>query len=296
MVGLAFLFLVLVAAILPELTPHADDLIHFNASRYYIYTLIGIWTIFLLEWLYRAIKFNVFHTRNQGLLGIAAVIIPPLRILLHPSTTPEYLWVPFVGWVRPSKQLRLRMESNFSGPMMIVALILLPLLAMEFIFATQIGTRRWIWDLIDLGTRVVWLAFAVEFLVMVSVAKKRLNYCKKHWVDIAIILLPLLSFMRAFRLLRLGHLAKLQSASRVYRIRGVGYRILRALMILRILESRSHRFAKKRLEHLHKTVKAKEEEIEDLQVEIRQLETHVTKVAQERAAQTPSPHESPEET
>jgi hypothetical protein len=34
---------------------------------------------------------------------------------------------------------------------------------------------------------------------MISVAPRRLEYCKKHWLDLAIILLPLISFLRSLR-------------------------------------------------------------------------------------------------
>ena len=200
------------------------------------------------------------------------------------GSTPEHHWIPFLGWRRPDKALCKRIEERCSMPMMLVALMILPMLGLEFIWTSQLESKPWLWSAVDIGTRIIWLAFACEFLVRVSVSRKRIAYCKDHWVDLAIILLPLISFLRVLRLLRLGRLAKLQKMSRVYRMRGLAFRVLRAIMILRVLDRVSHRYAQKRLEHLRAKVDAKKEEIEDLHEEIAELDAFIRRMAEEREA------------
>ena len=58
---------------------------------------------------------------------------------------------------------------------------------------------------------VIWLAFAVEFVMMFSVSPKKFRYCRDHWVDLVIILAPLAGFLR---LLRVARALRLSTVSR----------------------------------------------------------------------------------
>ena len=66
-------------------------------------------------------------------------------------------------------------------------MMILPILVIEYVFTAQVAQYAWLRLLLHVGTGVIWFAFAVEFILMVSVAEKKLAYCKKHWVDLAII-------------------------------------------------------------------------------------------------------------
>ena len=84
---------------------------------------------------------------------------------------------------------------------------------------------------------MIWLAFAVEFIMMVSVADKKITYCKEHWLDIAIILLPLISFLRSVQFVRATNalrLPQLTKMLRVYRMRGTAVKALRGLIVLEL--------------------------------------------------------------
>src|SRR5262249_61667669 len=77
---------------------------------------------------------------------------------------------------------------------------------------------------LDIGTAVIWLAFALEFLVMASLAEDRINYCLCHWLDLAVVVLPLIDFLPILRLLRLRRLFEGQQVSRLgrlYRLEGL---------------------------------------------------------------------------
>ena len=74
-----------------------------------------------------------------------------------------------------------------------VLLLLLPLLPD---FPTQTArvflTLEWI----------VWSIFAIELLVKLAVVPQRRQFLRQHWMDVAIVVLPLLRPLRALRLLR----------------------------------------------------------------------------------------------
>lgn len=288
MVSLSFLFLVIVAAILPQATPTWAEGLQSGTLRLYVLALLALWVLFFVEFMVQALVFRSFTHWKRGAQAFGAALVPPLRIAVRPGATPGHLWIPFLGWQRPDKALSRRIEKRFSVPMMMVALMILPMLGLEFIWTSQLESNPWLWSAVDIGTRIIWLAFAVEFLIMVSVSKKPVAYCKNHWIDLAIILLPLISFLRVLRLLRLGRLAKIQKMSRVYRLRGLTFRVLRAIMILRVLDRASHRFAQKRLEHLRAKVNAKRAEIEELHEEIEELGAYILKMRKEREALDPA--------
>ena len=116
--------------------------------------------------------------------------------------------------------------------------MILPILVIEFLMKDQVAHHGWLRLCLHLGTGVIWFAFAAEFILMVSVADRKLAYCKKHWIDLAIILLPLFSFLRSLRALRATRIAKLMripqigKLARIYRLRGTAVKAIQALILL----------------------------------------------------------------
>ncbi|MFI1352583.1 potassium channel family protein [Streptomyces sp. NPDC020898] len=66
---------------------------------------------------------------------------------------------------------------------------------------------------------VVWGAFAVDYVVRVSLAEQRLEYVRRHWLDLFAVLLPLLQPLRLLRvvstLLLVGRRAQMASQVRL---------------------------------------------------------------------------------
>jgi hypothetical protein len=54
----------------------------------------------------------------------------------------------------------------------------------------------------SIGTSVIWLAFAVELIVMAAGSDRPWRYCFQHWIDVVIVLLPAVEMLPLFRLLR----------------------------------------------------------------------------------------------
>ena len=121
--------------------------------------------------------------------------------------------------------LRRHIERRLYWPMMIVAVVLAPLLIFDLFYLAPkrelVGT--WIWWLCVGAFGVIWLIFFVEFLIKIAIAECRIEYAKKNWLDIAIILLP------AFLPLRAAYLVR---STRLFTLRGVGFRLMRAVITL----------------------------------------------------------------
>ncbi len=176
--------------------------------------------------------------RKYHWFGLGFVVCPSLRLCARSPEMGHRLWLPGLGWRRPDKRLRRRLERRFGLPMLAIALMILPILVIEFLMKDQVAHHGWLRLCLHLGTGVIWFAFAAEFILMVSVADRKLAYCKKHWIDLAIILLPLFSFLRSLRALRATRIAKLMripqigKLARIYRLRGTAVKAIQALILL----------------------------------------------------------------
>lgn len=161
--------------------------------------------------------------------------------------------------------------------MMGIALLILPILGLQVKFGEDVVNYPVLRIALYVGTGGIWFAFAIEFLVLVSVTDKKLKYCKKHWLDVVIIVLPLVSFLRSLQLLRaaklmkLGKLQQLSRLVRVYRLRGVAMRALRALLVLDLVHRLLRVTPEKRLAKLQADYEEKQLELELLRQEIEEL-------------------------
>jgi hypothetical protein len=277
MAWLGFAFLLVLSMMLPgvqEIEIEHEGPIHFGLFdlRVLATLLFSIWALFVIEWFARIVV--AWGKAPLSALGLPLLILiaPPLRMSLRSMTDRRAIWLPFRGWVPRGKQLARALEARFGPPMLMVALAILPVLALEFIWVDQVRASVPLQTALDIGTRIIWLAFAVEFVVLFSVAPRRIQYCKRNWVDIAIILLPLLSFLRGLRLARLGRVNRL---ARVYRMRGVGIKLLRAVMVLRVVERMSIRATQSKLLRLEAQLADREEELAELRLEMDRLRREV---------------------
>ncbi|MHC4989621.1 MAG: hypothetical protein ACYTGC_01460 [Planctomycetota bacterium] len=124
-------------------------------------------------------------------------------------------------------ELRQRVDRHFHWPMIVLALLILPLLGLDFLHyqrAQQSGSVRsedWVFWSIQVGYAVIWLAFLVEFVVKITIAESRVEYVRRNWLDLVIILVPVLRPVRA---------AYLARTSKIFTLRGVGMKFARYLI------------------------------------------------------------------
>ncbi len=248
--------------------------------------ILFLWPIFWAEQLFlwwQCPSTSAYWRRHP--LGWLFCIVPPLRLCAHRREEKESVWLPHLGWRTVDRPLRRRLERLFSFPMIGIALLILPVLGLQHYFGERIQDYPQLRLLLHFGTGLIWFAFAVEFIVMVSVAERKLTYCKQHWLDLVIIILPLVSFLRTLRLLRttkllkVGKLQQLSRVVRIYRLRGVAMRGLRALLLLEVIHRLFRTKPEKRIKKLQLLAADKQRELEELQEEIERLETQLDEQA-----------------
>ena len=199
------------------------------------------------------------------------LFMPILRLCGRDHVDGTRIWIPFLGWRKSSKHLEEYLARIFSGPMILIALAVLPVVAIEFFWFEKIeASARWkFW--IDTCSGFIWMAFVFEFVVMVSVVEKKLFYCRKNWIDLAIVLLPLVSFMGAARLGRLVKLKQLSRTAKIYRMRGLALRTWRAVVTLNVIDKILRRDATFQIDRLETLIAEKESELDALQQELTDL-------------------------
>jgi voltage-gated potassium channel len=238
--------------------------------------MLLIWPFFIAEGLLR-LFFCVRPDRIARRLLLLALLVlaPPLRMGCRSYADVTRTWLPILGWCSADRHLRRRLEHFFSVPMMIIAFLVLPVLAMEYFWKEWVLAHFGAKLFLDVASSVIWMAFASEFILMVAVAPKKLRYVLQNWMDLAIVILPVLDFMpllRLFRLTRVLELKQLTRLSRLYRMRGLMLKMWRAILLLDIMYRLLGNQKQKRLLRLKELLIAKEEELLDLKKEIAELE------------------------
>ena len=248
-----------------------------------------IWPVFwaesLLHWMIRpwCRGYRLYH-----LFGLVHALLPPLRMCARSPDMAEAIWFPWVGWKHPDDPLRDALARFFSIPMLGIAILILPVLGVEFFLSEQVHQHAALRFGLHFSTGLIWFAFTTEYIVMSSAAEHKLAYAKQHWLDLAIILLPIISFLRSLRVLRATRLAKvtkvqqLTKMARVYRLRGVSTKALRALVLFDLLQRLLRIAPEKRLQRMRKERARLEKELSLVEAKIAELHVEV----QQRTANT----------
>ncbi len=281
--SLSFL-LVTAAAIQRFQSPDLND----REIRAFLWLYLVLWIPFLLECAVQSWLLGRRSARDHA-RALVICLLPPLRLAARRWSDPGRVWLPRLGWQTVDRDLHRRLERAFSVPMIIIALLILPVLAADFALKDRVAESPTLAAALDLGTGLIWVAFAGEFIVMVSVAEHKLRYCKQHWLDLAIILLPLIAFLRSLRLLRV---ARLSSVTRVFRLRGVLTRTFRALVLLDAVQRMLYRDPRKRLRNLRELLTEKELEVEELREQVHLLERQLPATAKDAGVEDMSPRAS----
>ena len=232
--------------------------------------------------------------RRRAVHVLACALVPPLRPGLSPATMRGRVWLPAFGWRVVSRPLGRRVQRAFGWPMLAVGLLILPVLAAEVALAEQVRGHAGLALGLDVATRVIWFAFALEFLIVLAVTPRKIEYAVRHWVDLVIILLPFAAFLRGLQVLRAGQLLKAQQMSKLaatYRLRGLAVKLLQAVLLLRVLERLSDGIAKRRIDKIRETISRRREEIGDLETEMHDLRAGLARrLRAKRAARREARH------
>jgi len=160
---------------------------------------------------------------------------------------PGWRWVqvPWRGRVVVGPEHRQRVDDFFRVPMIVLAILVLPLLALEH-WASETLTHVPALGYAATGAlALIWLAFLVEFTVKVAIADSRWGYVQRNWLDVIVLILPFLRLLRvvsAFRAMTVMKLAQGMTLRGVFLkfARGVVGFLLGAEAVRRLFGIRRH--------------------------------------------------------
>lgn len=221
LIGLAMLLL---AAALINLLSHEGENISvaiFQSKVAGMY-LVG-WSIFVADLIVVYLlsrKFSIKLTKADWIQRFAVLLFPPLRIGTPHLLDPSIQWIPFMGWSYRNEGLLKNLKERFSIPMIVIALLIIPVLIIEWQFYDPVeqylNADLAFW--LDMAQGFIWMAFAFEFILMISISREKITYAIENWIDLLIILLPFVAFIRTIRLIKITRLTQL---SRGYKLRGL---------------------------------------------------------------------------
>ncbi|MDY7105889.1 MAG: ion transporter [Actinomycetota bacterium] len=92
-----------------------------------------------------------------------------------------------------------RFSNQAELPMTVLALVLLPVVAIPLVFEVSAVARM----ALEIISWLIWVAFVVEFLVKLYLAPRRRDMVRTHILDLICIVVPFLRPLRALRAVRL---------------------------------------------------------------------------------------------
>jgi hypothetical protein len=271
MFSLALAFLILTAAAIRYLRVSEEAPWDAAGARAVIAGLIFLWPVFFAEGILR-----IFFTPRRGrtwksaAATMAAGLAPPLRLGAHSRTRPGLIWLPKLGWQKIDFDLNKTLERVFSAPMSLIALMILPVLAVEYFWSDFVESSTILASVLGISIGVIWMAFTIELVLRCSVAEKKLAYLLNHWIDAAVVFLPMLEFLPFLRLLRATRVLKLQNLARLakyYRLYGVAEKGWRGLVVVELIRHLFSRSPPDRLARLRGRLGDIEDQIRELERE-----------------------------
>ncbi|MGF1533808.1 MAG: hypothetical protein ACFCUI_08895 [Bernardetiaceae bacterium] len=216
---------------------------------------------------------SIQHWAWRGL----AILWPPLRMGLSPAGQPGWIWLPRMGWAKANRSLFDTLKKDFSTPMIIMALLIVPIFVIEWKLSDYVATHYPNFELqfwLNIAGGFIWIAFTFEFVVMISATDEKLDYCKRSWIDIFIILLPLLNFFPTLQVLRL---LRLNQLARVYRVRGLLTKIKAAFVLIALFQRLLYPNPEAQLKVLQKKLRQNRREKESLETQVEEAVARIRK-------------------
>jgi hypothetical protein len=246
------------------------------------WVLAGLWPVIAAEatlaFVRRGPAVSPWRAAGRVLLVLA---FPAMRMgWVHPRT--NMIWLPGLGWQPPGKQLLKVLDRKFGGPMLLFAFLILPVLGMQYLPPEHVRDLPGYSLALSVSVSVIWVAFALEFILKVSASPRSLVYAKERWLDAAIVLLPTLEFALTnwvnaaplARLLRIGRAldpTQLRTMNEAYRFRGVLMKGWQAFLMLEGVARLTGNSPAKRLRKVEGQIAELEEELAELRAHADEL-------------------------
>ncbi len=117
-----------------------------------------------------------------------------------------------------------RFERATEVPLLVLALLMVPLLLAPLAFHLSAGQERVVFAL----DWLIWGIFAADLLIRTWLAPRKLSYLRQHWFDVLIVVLP---FLRPLRLAWSARALRVLAAARVLAYLARASHVTRTILI-----------------------------------------------------------------
>ncbi|MNX87765.1 pH-gated potassium channel KcsA [compost metagenome] len=93
-----------------------------------------------------------------------------------------------------------KLDRILDLPMAVLSLLFFALIIADFAAPPEAVYRAWF----DEATLIIWLLFVVEYLVKLAIAPNRPRYIRHRWLDLMVLLFPMLRLLRVLRVVWIG--------------------------------------------------------------------------------------------
>jgi len=206
--------------------------------------------------------------RNKRLL---ALLFPPLRIGSRDIVSGKHAWIPGWQWCKVNEGLFTELKRRFVLPMIGIAVLIIPVLIIEWKFLDEVRAnfpQLKITLILEAIQTFIWCSFTFEFLLMISISSRKLTYVKKNWIDLLIILLPFVSFLRT---LRISQIARLKYATRSFKLRGVITKARQGLIFVDFIQRIFRLRPENEVKRLFRLLQENQRDREELQQKLKEV-------------------------
>ena len=253
--------------------------------------LLSLWTVVVIE---GAIGCAAADDRPRALRRLALIaFLPPFRMAVSPRRPNNLVWLPGYGWMSVSADSVARMEHRTAIPMLVATALIVPVLIVDYGFTEAVEATWSLQILLAVLMALIWFSFALEFTVMVSLAPKKFAYCKKHWINIVIVVLPLVAFLRTLQLFNFLRIAKASKLAKAYRLRGLATRLLKIALAFNLVDRIMALSPERHCASLEDKIAEKEEELADLRTRLAAAQVKAAERAAARAEKEAAKAEKP---
>ena len=161
-----------VLAIIIQYTQIESGLERLLYAQQLIRLLFLCWPIFFIE---RIIQLFFCQRTWKSYFGLVVItLLPPLRLAMRRCNHSNFIWL--FTWRFIDFSLYSELEKRFLLPILLLSLLMTPFWVTELFSPDKLNNNALLYHTVNLGNALVWELFVIEFVIIFSIAEKKLYY------------------------------------------------------------------------------------------------------------------------
>ena len=138
--------------------------LHMNESDFW--NEHGQWILWLLAILYPVYPLEALAHKLRGRSGLRQnvlfCLVPIARLGAHDHVDQDHIWLPLLGWQAVTRSLAHRLMRYFGVPMIVIALLVVPVIVFELFFDDLLLSHRGLKLAVEATSAFIWACFVTS--------------------------------------------------------------------------------------------------------------------------------------